>query len=109
MGRFSVREIGDTVRSPKADIARVAESRVGPRTMTGEGDPASRWGSGRLEPLQRRLGDVDSLIASSSRRSLRPRPLLRAASAQAVLLSHNRGRIINDGLRDCALPPVVVD
>src|SRR5512135_3525042 len=90
MGRFSVREIGDTVRSPKADIARVAESRVGPRTMTGEGDPASQCGSGRLEPLQRRLGYVHSLIAASSRRPMRPRPRLRGVSAQAVWLSHNR-------------------
>src|SRR5512144_337905 len=60
--------------------------------MTGEGD----WFAVRERAsgaATARLGDVHSLIAASSRRPMRPRPLLRAASTQAVWLSHNRGTV----------------
>jgi hypothetical protein len=46
---------GNPGRSPEADIARAAESRVEPRTTTGEGDGAWRGGVGASRPLQRRL------------------------------------------------------
>src|SRR5512144_2227028 len=39
---------------------------------------------------------------------MRPRPRLRAASAQAVWPSHNRGRLINDRLRDVIFQPFVL-